>query len=102
MGELSWEDALVHLHEMGWDTDDIDSACETVVEACTDGDFEGSEPTDLSRDELEQILGRELEASERHALVRLASMHGQQDDEGEALREALWDLDEFAYGRSDD
>ena len=36
------------------------------------------------------------------ALVRLASMHGQQDDEGEALREALWDLDEFAYGRSDD
>lgn len=102
MGELTWEDALVHLHELGWESDDIDSACEALVEACTDGIFEGTEPTDLADEEIEQILGSELEPAARQALARLASMLGEQHAEAEALREALSDLDEFAYGRADD
>ncbi len=99
MADSNWEDALIHLHEMGWDTDDIDSACEALVEACTDGAFEGSEPSDLDSDQLRQVLGSEPSQSELEAVVCLAEVRAQEDPEAEAMREALWDIDEFAESR---
>ena len=71
MADSNWEDALIHLHEMGWDTDDIDSACEALVEACREGIFEGNEPSDLDGDQLKQILGNDMSTSEQEAVVSL-------------------------------
>jgi len=99
MADMNWEDALIHLHEMGWDTDDIDSACEALVEACSDGLFEGTEPSELEPDQLEQVLGGEMSRTEREAVVCLAEVRAQEDPEAEAMREALWDIDEFADSR---
>ena len=99
MADSNWEDALIHLHEMGWDTDDIDSACEALVEACREGIFEGNEPSDLDSDQLKQILGGDMSSSEQEAVVCLAEVRGQEDPEAEAMREALWDIDEFAESR---
>ncbi len=99
MADQNWEDSLIHLHEMGWDTDNIDAACDALVEACTEGDFEGSEPSDLDPDQLSQILGNEISPSEQNAIVCLAEVRVQEDPEAEALLEALWDLDEFADSR---
>jgi hypothetical protein len=99
MADSNWEDALVHLHEMGWDTDDIDSACDALVEACREGIFEGNEPSDLDSDQLKQILGGEMSSSEQEAVVCLAEVRAQEDPEAEAMREALWDIDEFAESR---
>ena len=69
MADDNWEDALVHLHEMGWETDDIDAACDTLVEACTDGDYEGNEPSELDDEQLEEVLGGDYSARERQALA---------------------------------
>ena len=99
MADGNWEDALIHLHEMGWDTDDIDSACDALVEACTDGAFEGIEPSELAPEELAQILGDDMTPTERDALVRLSEVRALEDPEADALREALWDIDEFAESR---
>lgn len=99
MADSNWEDALIHLHEMGWDTDDIDSACEALVEACTDGAFENTEPSELDPDQLAQVLGDEYSPSERDAVVLLAEMRAAEDPETDAMREALWDIDEFADSR---
>src|SRR5688572_10006289 len=99
MADSNWEDALIHLHEMGWDTDDIDSACEALVEACREGVFEGNEPSDLDSDQLKQILGGDMSSSEQEAVVTLAEVRAQEDPEAEAMREALWDIDEFAESR---
>src|SRR5262249_9517728 len=99
MADSNWEDALIHLHEMGWDTDDIDSACEALVEACREGIFEGNEPSDLDSAQLKQILGGDMSSSEQEAVVCLAEVRAQEDPEAEAMREALWDIDEFAESR---
>lgn len=100
MAKLSWEDALVHLHEMGWDTDDIDAACDKLVEACTeDGDFEGNEPSELSTGQLTQVFGDEVSETEQQAVVVLAELRAQEDPDSEALQEALWDLDDFVDAR---
>ncbi len=99
MADENREDALVHLHEMGWETDDIDAACDVLVEARTDGDYEGHEPSELDDEQLEDVLVGEYSARERKALVVLAEIRAQQDPDGDAMREALWDLEEFADGR---
>jgi hypothetical protein len=99
MADSNWEDALIHLHEMGWDTDDIDSACDALLEACREGIFEGNEPSDLDSDQLKQILGDDMNSSEQEAVVCLAEVRAQEDPEAEAMREALWDIDEFAESR---
>jgi hypothetical protein len=99
MADMNWEDALIHLHEMGWETDDIDAACDALVDACTDGDFEGDEPGELDEDQLEQVLGEDTSPTERVAVVCLAELRAQQDPEAEAMLEALWDIEEFADGR---
>jgi hypothetical protein len=99
MADSNWEDALIHLHEMGWDTDDIDFACEALVEACREGIFEGNEPSDLDGDQLKQVLGDDMSTSEQEAVVTLAEVRAQEDPEAEAMREALWDIDEFAESR---
>ena len=99
MADQSWEDSLIHLHEMGWETDDIDTACDSLVEACTDGDFEGSEPSELDDSQLAQIFGPDVSESERKAIAHLTEVRAQEDPEAEALAEALWDIDEFADNR---
>ena len=43
----SWRDALMKLHVAGWNTDDIDSACEALAQACDEGSLEGFEICDL-------------------------------------------------------
>ena len=44
---MNWREALVVLNDAGWETDDIDAACERLAEACTDGEFEDLEIEDL-------------------------------------------------------
>ena len=46
-----------------------------------------------------QILGGEMSSSEQEAVVFLAEVRAQEDPEAEAMREALWDIDEFAESR---
>lgn len=100
MASMSWEDALVHLHEMGWDNDDIDAGCDKLVEACTeDGDFEGNEPSELNAEQLQSIFGEDVSSTEQRALVVLAELRAQEDPEAEAMHEALWDLDDFVDAR---
>jgi hypothetical protein len=99
MADDNWEDALIHLHEMGWETDEIDAACDAIVEACTEGDYEGNEPSELDDDQLEEVLGGDYAVSERKALAALAELRAQEDPDAEAMREALWDLEEFAESR---
>ena len=100
MAKLGWEDALIHLHEMGWDTDDIDAACDQLVEACTEGgEYEGNEPSELDAEQLEAIFGGDVSAGEQRAVVVLAELRAQEDPESDALQEALWDLEDFADGR---
>ena len=99
MADSKWEAALIHLHEMGWDTDEIDSACEAVLDACSGGLFDDTEPRELDADQLAQILGDEVDASECAAIVRLAEVKAREDPEAEAMQEALWDIDDFADSR---
>ena len=70
-----------------------------LVEACREGIFEGNEPSDLDSDQLKQILGDDMSSSEQEAVVCLAEVRAQEDPEAEAMREALWDIDEFAETR---
>ena len=100
MAISSWEDALTHLHEMGWDTDDIDAACDKLVEACTEGgEFEGNEPSELDKAQLAEVLGDDYDENEQRAVVVIAELRAQEDPEAEALQEALWDLDDFVDAR---
>lgn len=99
MADQSWEDSLILLHENGWETDDIDAACDALVEACTEGDFEGSEPSELDDAQLASILGSDATAAERKAIVHLTEVRAQEDPEAEALTEALWDIEDFADSR---
>lgn len=85
------------LHVAGWDTDDIDAACEALAEACDEGPYEGSEILDLGEDQVARVLGSAPPADQTRALLRVAELRNRVDPEAEALRRALYDLDAFAY-----
>ncbi|MEN8161051.1 MAG: hypothetical protein ABFS41_13345 [Myxococcota bacterium] len=91
-----WQEALMLLHARGWDGELIDGACTALVEACTDGEFEGREVTALTPEETRRVLEEPVPADESRALCRLAEVHDRADAEGDAMRGALRDLDAFA------
>ena len=93
----SWRDALMKLHVAGWNTDDIDSACEALAQACDEGSLEGFEICDLSADQVRGVLASPVATDEADALRRVADLRHRVGPETEALRAALFDLDAFAY-----
>jgi hypothetical protein len=54
---VTWQDALMLLHERGWDGELIDGACTALVEACADGEFEGREVAGLTPEETRRVAG---------------------------------------------
>ena len=99
---LSWRDALMRLHVGGWDADDIDEACEAIYEACTEGTHEGVAVEALTPLEVCGVLNVELDEALLSALQAIAALRGRQDREADDLRQALYDLDAFAYDYAGD
>lgn len=95
MANQGWEEALRSLYEMGWDADQIEGASEVLAAACLDGPFEGEEIADLADHQIEHLLGDELTEEEAEALRVVAALNDTSDPESDALRGALWDLDDF-------
>jgi len=93
----SWRDALMRLHVAGWDTDDIDAACEALVSACEEGPASGAEVTELTAAEVRDILETPVADEEISALLTVAALRAMEGAEAQQLREALYDLDAFAY-----
>jgi len=96
---LAWQDAVMRLHIGGWDTDDIDAACEALVEA---SEGSGSELRALTRAQVEDILETKVEENEVPALLLIARLRASESTDAHALREALYDLDAFAYAYAGD
>ncbi len=96
----SWRDALMRLHVAGWDTDDIDAACAALAEACDEEAGVGVQ--ELSSARVRSVLGVEVGEGEVSALRILAALRAGVGAESEALREALYDLDAFAYAYAGD
>lgn len=94
---MTWQDALMKLHVRGWDTDDIDGAAEDLLEACTEGDFEGTRILDLSVPDTARALGASPPEDEIRALLVVADLRAREGPEASALHRALYDLDAFAY-----
>lgn len=89
---LSWKDALVHLYEAGWDGDDIDAACDSLLEACDSNTDLG----DLRFREIEEILDQELEREDAAALIVVAEVRADDGRDHQMLCEALDDLKAYA------
>lgn len=98
----TWQEALLTLHVGGWDTDDIDDACETLAEACDEGILGANEVVDLDADDVRSVLDNELSVEEADALILIADLRQQVGGDAEALGDALYDLDAFAYEYSDE
>jgi hypothetical protein len=98
----SWRDALMRLHVAGWDTDDIDGACEALAEACEERGDDPAEVTGLTVAEVRDILEIEIGDDEVPALLTLTALHSTQGAEAGELRKALYDLDAFAYSYAGD
>ena len=90
-----WKEALSVLYENGWETDDIDAACEALFEACDEGAYSGQPIAELSADQVESVLDVEVDDEESHALALLADLRVQSGSAAEALARALYDLDRF-------
>lgn len=99
---MHWRDALLRLHVGGWDSDDIDAAAESLSEACTDGPFADAEIRELSRADVARVLGSELPERDLDALRVVADLRSQASREADALADALFDLDAFAYAHEID
>lgn len=95
-----WRESVLRLHAAGWGTDEIHEAAEVLAEACREGEFIGIEIRGLSAAHVRQLLGTRLDENVRHALLHVADLLEQQTEVSDALREALFDLDAFAYKMS--
>lgn len=93
---VTWQEALMLLHERGWSGELIDEACTALVQACTEGELEGREVARLTPDETRRALDEPISENESSALCRLAEVHDRVDEDGETMRGALRDLDAFA------
>lgn len=98
----SWQDALMRLHVSGWDTDEIDAACDALAEACDEGALEGTPIAELTAEQIGTVLENPLSPGDAAALRVVADLRHQVGSEAEALRAALYDLDAFAYAFSGD
>jgi hypothetical protein len=99
---MGWRDALLRLHNGGWNADDIDKACATVHDACDEGKCEGTEVGDLTLTQLRSVLHLGLDEHVLRSLQTIAALRRCQDHDAEELRRALYDLDAFAYDFGDD
>ncbi len=93
----SWRDALMRLHVSGWDSGDIDAACETLIETCEEDPESQLELATLGPSRVREILGTRIADDEVAALLQVAAVRSSQGAEGQALRDALYDLDAFAF-----
>jgi len=94
---MGWRDALLHLHANGWNADDIDEACEAVHVACDEGEYEGSEPGDLTLAQIQSVLNVQLDHRLLTSLQVIAVVRHCQNIDAEDLQRALHDLDAFAF-----
>ena len=93
---MTWQEALMLLHERGWQGELIDEACDALLEACAEGTLLGKLPSELSEREVTAILRHSPESDEVLALQAVADTWDQADADGDELRAALVDLDAFA------
>jgi hypothetical protein len=92
----TWQEALLVLHQRGWNGELVDDACAQLVEALLEGDLVGRAARDLTPPEVSAALGQSLAEDEARALVRVSEVHDRTNAEGQGLRDALRDLDAFA------
>lgn len=92
-----WRDTLMRLHVAGWNSDDIDDACEALAEACDDGAHAGTAIDALTPDQVRATVKEPLETRVAAALVTIADLRRQGTTAADELRTALYDLDAFAY-----
>jgi hypothetical protein len=92
---MNWREALVVLNDAGWETDDIDAACERLAEACSDGEFEDLEIEDLETEQIADALEVDVDSEIGSALALVAIVRARSDDDAEELGRALFDLDAF-------
>ena len=94
MSRRDWRDALDLLVEMGWGSDKIELACETLIDACEGSEFDAKDPLELKPGHVERIVGDELEAEEGRAFQLLARTLAVDDTAARELRYVLWELDD--------
>jgi len=92
----SWEGSLLYLHDQGWNSDDIDSACEALADACLEGEHEDLEIDELEPEHVRAVLGVEIDDRLAMALTDVAWVRAQDGPDASSLAEALFDLDAFA------
>jgi hypothetical protein len=93
--DLDWEDALAELRHSGWDVEEIDTACAALVDACCEGDLQGTDIRDLGAKQVRRLIGQDLEAREREMLLLLCDVYDREDEDGAALRDVLSDGELF-------
>jgi len=94
---LSWQDAVMLLFEAGWEGDDIDAACRSLLEECDPDDL-----SDLRHRQIEEVLDQELEPEEASSLILVAEIYANEGKAGDVLRDALDDLKAFASAYADE
>lgn len=94
---MAWRDALLQLHTAGWNADDIDEACEALHEACDEGEFAGTEISDLTPHQIRYLLSVTLDLALLSSLRAIATLRHRQSLDAEELQRALYYLDAFAY-----
>jgi len=84
------------LRTRGWSGELIDEACMALLEACSEGELQGREVSDLSPSEARRVLAEPADDDELRELCALAALHDRGDSIGDDFRAALRDLDAFA------
>ena len=92
----TWQEALMLLHARGWSGELVDEGCTALLEACSEGELEGKEVSELTTAEALSVLAEPVADDEIRALCAAAEIHDRGDSEGDQLRAALRDLDAFA------
>ena len=92
----TWQERLMLLHARGWNGQLLDEACTALLEACSEGEFEGKEVSELTPSEAQRVLAEPAAEDELRVLCSLAELHDRGDATGDEFRAALRDLDAFA------
>jgi hypothetical protein len=74
---------------MGWESEDIEGACDALNEIC---DETGEDPREMTPRQVEDSIGDELTAEERRSFQLLASVFAADDEDAAELRANLWEL----------
>lgn len=92
----SWQEELMRLHARGWNGELIDEACTALLEACSEGELQGRDVSQLAPSEARRLVSEPADDDELRALCALAAVHDRSDSVGDDFRAALRDLDAFA------